>query len=114
MIIFVIFFNLALALILFYAAWQVQQLGRIIGGVADKILAYERSTHAVLHRAPGAISKGQLGISHLRQKQQQLQPQIQRVRQVLTLIGLGQQIWRRFIRTRRTRLFQSLPKPKYK
>ncbi|MBV9387504.1 MAG: hypothetical protein JOZ78_13880 [Chroococcidiopsidaceae cyanobacterium CP_BM_ER_R8_30] len=106
MLIFVVLFNLALALILLYAAWRVWRLRRPIGQVADKILAYERSINVVLHKAPNAITKGQVGVSQLRQKQQQLRPQLQRIRQVLALIGLGQRIWQQFVRTRRTQLFQ--------
>lgn len=83
--------------------WRLRQ---VIGRVAEKILAYERSIDVVLKQAPNAITKGQLGINQLRQKQQRLRPQLQRMRQVLTLIGLGRQIWRRFIRTQQTQIFQ--------
>jgi len=102
MVIFALIFNLALALMLLYAAYRVRRLQRSIGRVADNILKYDRSTYAVLHRAPKDIYKGQIGIDRLRHKSQQLQPQIQRVRQVLTLLRLGQQIWRRFVRNRRS------------
>jgi len=113
MLIFVVLFNSALALIFLYAAWRVWRLRRQIGQVADKILAYERSINVVLHKAPNAIAKGQIGINQLRQKQQQLQPQLQRMRQILALIGLGRQIWRQFVRTQQTQLFpKSLAKYK--
>ncbi len=112
MVIFVIFFNLALALILLYGAWRVRKLQPVFGRVADKILVYERSTDKVLHRAPMLILKGQLGILRLKQKQQQLQPQLQRVRQVLTLFRLSQQVWRLFVRTQRSPFGQNLAKYK--
>lgn len=103
MVIVVVVINLALALMLLYGAWRVRKLQRPVARLADAISRFERSTYKVLHRAPNAISKGQLGIYRLRQKQQQLEPQLQQMRQVLTLLGLGQQIWRRFVLSQRSR-----------
>ncbi len=100
MAIVVIIINLALALMLLYGAWRVRKLQRPLARLADIISRFEPGTHRVLHKAPNAISKGQLGINQLRQKQQQLEPQLQRVQLVLTLLSLGQQVWRRFILAR--------------
>jgi len=103
MVFVVVTINLTLALMLLYGAWRVRKLQRPVARLADVISRFERSTHRVLHRAPYAISKGQVGIYRLRQKQQQLEPQLQRIQQVLTLLGLGQQVWRRFLLSQRSR-----------
>jgi hypothetical protein len=74
-----------------------------VAGVANAIYKYENIIDKVLRGAPNAISKGQLGVKQLRHKQKQLAPQIQRVRLVLSLLGLGQQVWRRFVVAQRSR-----------
>lgn len=88
--------NLALALILFYVAWQLWQLRKRLAQITKTLIAVEQSTHAVLQGAPQAVYKGKLGINQLRQRQEPLQLKLQRVRQVLTLFGLGQRIWQQF------------------
>ncbi|WP_460205600.1 hypothetical protein [Scytonema sp. NUACC21] len=57
--------------------------------------AAERTTHAVLYKAPEAITIGQRNIHNLRQNQP-MRLQIQQVRQIFSLIAFGQQIWRRY------------------
>ena len=94
----VVVINLAIALILFYLAWQLWQLRQRLANVANSLIAAERSTHAVLRGAPASISLGQQGIHRLRQGNKPLQLQLQQVRQVLSLVALGQQSWRRFYR----------------
>ncbi len=103
MVIVVVVINLALALMLLYGAWRVRKLRQPLGRIADIISRFERSIHRVLQAAPNAILKGQLGIQLLGQKRSQLEPQLQRVRLVLTLLGLGQQVWRRFVLAQRSR-----------
>lgn len=91
----VITFNLLLALGCFYLAWKVWRFRQTIATVADALLLAEKNTHAVLHSAPDAILKGQIGTYQLRQSYQRLEPQYQQVRRALTLLSLGQTVWRR-------------------
>lgn len=95
MITLVITFNLLLALGCFYLAWKVWQFRRAVATTADVLLLAEKNTHAVLHGAPDAILKGQMGTHQLRQSYQRLEPQYQQVRRALTLLSLGQTVWRR-------------------
>lgn len=94
----VVVINFLLALILFYAAWQVWQLRKLLARITNTLIAVEQSSHTVLKGAPKAIYTGKQGIHQLRQGREPLQLKLQRVRQVLTLFGLGQQVWRQFWR----------------
>lgn len=101
----VVTFNLLLALGCFYLAWKVWQFRRAIATVTDALLTAERHTHAVLHGAPNAILKGQIGTRQIRQSYQKLEPQYQQVRRALALLSVGQTVW-----SQRARLpFSNLP-----
>lgn len=95
MVTLVVTINLLLALGCFYLAWKVWQFRRAIAIAADALLIAEQRTHAVLHGAPDAILRGQVGTHQLRQRYQQLEPQYQQVRKALALLSLGQTVWRR-------------------
>jgi predicted PurR-regulated permease PerM len=98
MVIVVIVINTFISLILLNVAWRVWKLKQQIAYVADRLTDYERSSHALLHKAPESISTGQGNIHNLRQQNQALHRQIQQVRQVISLLLLGRQIWQRYIR----------------
>lgn len=91
----VIVINTLIALMLLYVAWRVWQLRGRVARIADKISAIELSAHAVLRGAPNAIATGRLGIHKLRQGPQPLDLELVRIQQVLTLCGIGQEIWQR-------------------
>lgn len=93
MVLVVVIFNLLIALVCLYAAWQMWRLRRFLAQVADTLTAAERRTHAVLHGAPNAIVTGQMGIYQLRRSYQQLQPQIQQLQQITGLLSLGRRFW---------------------
>ncbi len=101
MVITVCVINVVLAAIAFYAAWQIWQLRQTLSNVADVLLDAERSTHEVLCDAPEAIAIGQVGTYQLREKCKQLDGQLRKVRQIIGLLGLGQQILKRTQRSRR-------------
>lgn len=101
----VVVINLALALMLLYVAWQVWQLRLRLARVADKIAAIERKLNAVLPVVPDAISTGRLAIDKLRGNQP-LDLELLRVQQVLTLLGIGQQIWQRSRLVRRSKFLK--------
>lgn len=95
MVTIVIAINLLIALLCLYVAWRIWKLRLILARVADTLLAAERSTHAVLYGAPKAITKGQKGVYQLRQRYQQLEPQLQKAQQALALLSFGQTLWQR-------------------
>lgn len=95
MVVAVIVTNVVIALGCLYAAWQVWQIRRALSKTADAVLSYERACHSGLSGSPEALYKAQRGVGELRQQYQKLGPQIQRVRQVLALVGLGRAAWQR-------------------
>ncbi|NET36644.1 MAG: hypothetical protein F6K19_32220, partial [Cyanothece sp. SIO1E1] len=92
----VIIINVLIALFCFYIAWKVWNLQQVLGRIADALLSYEQSTYNVLHGAPEAIAKGQMGAYQLKQQYHQLETQLQPVRKALVLLSLGRIIWRRW------------------
>jgi predicted negative regulator of RcsB-dependent stress response len=92
----VVIINFLIALLLTYIAWQVWQLKRTLANIADKLSAYERATYAALHTAPENIYIGQKGVYSLRQQQQGLKVQIQKLQQIFSLMILGRNLWRRY------------------
>jgi hypothetical protein len=103
MVILVCIINTVISLILFYVAWRLWQLRRVLAGVANNLAVYERSTYAALHGAPAAISTGQRSIRNLRQRKEPLRLQVQRVRQVFSLLTIGANTWKRYGRRLRVR-----------
>ncbi|NEQ20071.1 MAG: hypothetical protein F6K28_12620 [Microcoleus sp. SIO2G3] len=91
----VVVINILISLVLLYVAWQVRKLRQRLTRLANIFIAAERSSHRVLYGAPVAISIGQQNVHNLRRTNQPPQLQIQRVRQIFSLLALGQQIWRR-------------------
>lgn len=91
----VVAINTLIALINFYIAWRVWKLRQILARAANAILTAERGTHNVLYNAPNAISKGQKGVSVLRERYQVLEIQIQRVQQIIGLLALLGKVWQK-------------------
>lgn len=106
MLINIVIINTLLALVLFFVAWQLHRLRQRLARIADRLAAYERSLSAALRGTPNAIYLGQQALHRLRQRQQPPDVRLQRVRQVLTLLGLGQRVWQRFMRVRGTQFMQ--------
>jgi predicted negative regulator of RcsB-dependent stress response len=98
MVILVILVNTLISLILLYVAWRVWQLKQQLAYIADRLTVYESFTHTVLNKAPENIYLSQENIYNLRQKNQVLKMQIQQVRQIISLLLQGQQIWQRYFR----------------
>jgi predicted negative regulator of RcsB-dependent stress response len=96
MVILVILLNTLISLILLYVAWRVWQLKQQLAYIADRLTAYQSCTHAALKKAPENIYLSQQNIYNLRQRNQALQMQIQQVRQIISLLLLGRQIWQRY------------------
>lgn len=99
MVTIVVVINTLISLMLLYAAWQVWKLKQKLRIVADRLAAYERCSHAVLYAVPEKIYTTQQNIYNLRQGNQNLEVQIQQVRQIISLLFLGRQVWRRSFRS---------------
>jgi hypothetical protein len=93
MVIVVVVLNTLISLGCFYVAWRIRKLRRQLAKIADTLTVAERRTHAVLGPSPRVISKGQKGINRLNERYQRLEPQVQKVRQVLALVSQIQKIW---------------------
>jgi hypothetical protein len=86
-IVFVIICNISIAAITLFVARKIWQLRHALAGIAQTLNDVERSVYNVLHPAPEAIFKGQIGIYNLKLAYQSKQAQIQQIRQFLTLIA---------------------------
>jgi hypothetical protein len=103
----VITINMLIASGCLYVAWQVWKLRIALSRAADGLIAAERATAQVLSGAPQGIGRGETGVYQLRQQYQQLEIKLQRVQQILKLLGLGQLVWQWYGR----KLPNQLPKP---
>jgi hypothetical protein len=92
--------NILISLLCLYVAWRVWKLRRALAIAADVVASFERNTYLTLHGAPQAIYNGQLGVSGLRDRYQQLDRQLEQVQQVLTVLALLQRILRFGVRQR--------------
>lgn len=102
----VVVINLTLALILVYVAWRVWQLRLQLAAIADILSTYERSIHAGLTIAPKTIATSQIAIHQLRQRSLLQDLELLRLQQVLTLLGVGQQIWQQSRLVRRSKFLR--------
>lgn len=83
MLIGILIFNLLLAMLGFWLAWQIWQWRQALANAADVLLEAERITHEVLNEAPIAITAGQTETHQLRQSYRQLTTQYRQVQRVL-------------------------------
>lgn len=95
MVTIVLICNGIIGLICLLVAWQLWQIKRQIAQVSETLIWLEQVIYDIFHPAPGAILQGQAGIHQLRQSYRGLEPQVQRLRQVVALLNLGQVVWRR-------------------
>ena len=95
MVILVVAINTLISLVLFYVAWRVWKLKQLLRIITDRLSYYESCSHTLLYAAPEKISSAQQSIYNLRQKNQRLEVQIQQIRQIVSLLFFGRQIWRR-------------------
>ncbi|MBD2342731.1 hypothetical protein [Anabaena subtropica] len=93
----VVVINLLISLTLLCVAWQVWRLKGKIAFIGDRLLDYERCSHDLLYKAPENIYLGQQNLLNLRQSNQSLQIQIQQLRQIVSLLLLGQRSWKRYV-----------------
>lgn len=98
MIIIVVVINTLISLMLLYLAWVLWQLKQKIAFVGDRLTDYERCSYELLYKAPENLYLAQTGVQQLRQGNQTLQLQLQQLRQIVSILLLGQRTWRRYIR----------------
>lgn len=87
MIVCVIIINLLISVICLYLAAKFWKIGKKVDKAAKAILRADSGTYNVLHKAPGAIVKGEKGTRNLRKKYSQLQRQVQTMRQLLSVLS---------------------------
>lgn len=88
--------NLLIGLGCLVTAWYLWLLKGKLARFTERLIAAERAVHHVLEPAPQFVRRGQTGTSHLRRSLDDLAPQVQRMQQVMALIGFSQIIWRRY------------------
>ncbi len=92
----VVIINISIALALLYAAWQLWQLKLRLVTITNWIIFVDRQAHTLLQQAPEKIYISQQNISHLGQRKQIIESQIQHLQQILRLILWGKQLWGRY------------------
>lgn len=96
MLTFVLMLNLSIAVLCWYGVWRILQLRRALVGVTKALTAAERSVDQVLQTAPESWLQGQVKLYQLQHHYELALLRLQQVRQILTLLGLGQFVWRRY------------------
>ncbi|MBD2445922.1 hypothetical protein H6G76_01885 [Nostoc sp. FACHB-152] len=86
----VVVINIFISLLLLFIAWQVWNIKQRIAWVADRLTAYEKCCDTWLSQAPVNLGISQQNLHNLRQSNQSLQLRIQLVRQIVSLLLLGQ------------------------
>jgi hypothetical protein len=101
MFVIVISINCAIALTCLAAAWFLIKLKFTLANVTKSLEIVERQTHEVLAPAPQAILQGQQATRRSRQSYQNLEPNLQRAYQIISLLdrllmvrSQPTQIWR--------------------
>lgn len=89
MLIFVIAFNLLLALLNAYAAWHFWKLGRRMAKLSQQLERLERRSHRLLVSATRDILQERQTTGQLKQQYRQLRRQLQQLRQILLLLNLA-------------------------
>jgi hypothetical protein len=95
MVTLVVVINTLISLLLFYVAWRVCKFKQQLSIIADTLTNYESCSHKFLYTAPEKIYFVQQNIHNLRQGNQSLELQIQQLRQIISLLFFGRQIWQR-------------------
>lgn len=89
----VLVLNSFIALFGFYVAWRLWQLRVALTHTTEALTAAERATQRVLSRAPQTFHNRQRGLRHLRQHYRRVGLHLQRVEQLLAILGLSQAVW---------------------
>jgi hypothetical protein len=94
MISLILVFNILLAAMCFYIAWQMLLWRKTLSQVADALIDAERVTHEVLNGAPEGIIQGQVSAYALRHSYRQLESQLSKAQKIRGFLSLGRGMWR--------------------
>ncbi|MGB3263147.1 MAG: hypothetical protein WBA89_04240 [Microcoleus sp.] len=89
----VVIINLMISVVCFYIATRVWKIRRTIARLEIRIAAIDRCSSNLLGISPDFLAKRQEGARQLRRRYQQLELQLQQVRQLLGLLGFGRMLW---------------------
>jgi F0F1-type ATP synthase membrane subunit b/b' len=95
MLIAVLILNLLLAMLCWWAIWQVLQLRQALAELTER-LSWAESQAQQLQTLPRAAIQQRL--QNLRSQYQQILLRLQQAQQMLSLIGLGQVLWQQLFR----------------
>lgn len=93
MLVFVVIFNLLIALLNLLIAWKIWQLRQVLAKLADIFIAVELTSRKLLSAASAELAPAKKRTRNLKESYRQLQVQLQLLRQILTLLSLVNKIW---------------------
>lgn len=97
MVILVVLINIFISIIFFRMAIQIWLIKQKLILITDSLSSYESLSNTALDTATESIYTGKDKIYSLRQKNQNLQLQIQKLRQILNLMILGRKILQMYL-----------------
>jgi hypothetical protein len=95
MLLFVIIFNLLLALLNLYLVVYLWRLRHVLARVTRILNRVERRLHSIFYPAPEIVLKGQHGAQSLKDRYQRLMGQLRYLEEILLLFGFGLRLWKR-------------------
>mgnify|MGYP000037560781 FL=1 len=95
MVLFVIITNVILGLICLRLAQTLWALKLKFTKIAGSTLAVEQYFYRLLYNAPTKLDKATLSVNKARYSYQGLEQKLQKIQKFLSLISLGQSLWRR-------------------
>ncbi|MEA5420604.1 hypothetical protein VB712_15330 [Spirulina sp. CCNP1310] len=96
MVVWVVGFNVAIALLNCYLFWKIIQWRRCLRCTHYTLTRTERQMRRILTTAPRVIHQGQQGAQQTRLAYARLQSQIQQLQQLLSLLILVRKLWYRY------------------
>jgi hypothetical protein len=94
MVQFVIITNVVLGLICLRLAQTLWALKARLTRIASSTLAVEQYFYRLLYNAPTKLNKATLSVNRARYSYQGLEQKLQKIQKLLSLINLGQSLWR--------------------
>jgi hypothetical protein len=94
MVLFVVITNVILGLICLRLAQQLWALKLRFTKIASSTLAVEQYLYQLLYSAPAKLTKATLSVNKARYGYQGLEQKLQKIQKFLSLLSLGQSLWR--------------------
>lgn len=99
MIVIVITLNLIITIFNLYLVVKIWQLRKLLTLITKAIINCENYLYYVLLLTPQILQKEQTNIYHFRRNYQLWQLQLQKIKQIVTLLNWLYRIWRRYVVT---------------